>query len=127
MWSKRSKRHCRRSTLGGEREIADQYQYNDHEELNALAGTRFKAKKDVNAGSVERSREALRSRDPKMIRWCHPLRSMKAWSGSASVLYSAAYRIIRDRLLLVRLSALFESAVQRMIAAKGSSRLNGSK
>jgi hypothetical protein len=45
------------------------------------------------------------------------------WSrGSDSDLYAAAYRMSRDHLLRVRLSALAESAVHRMTAANGSSR-----
>jgi site-specific DNA recombinase len=49
-----------------------------------------------------------------------PLRWMNRSRGSESGLYAAAYRIIRDHLLRVRLSALAGSAVHRITAAKGS-------
>jgi len=51
-----------------------------------------------------------------------PLRLMNGSSGSESGLYAAAYRMTRDHLLLVRLSALARSAMHRMMAANGSSR-----
>jgi hypothetical protein len=47
-----------------------------------------------------------------------PLRLMNLSRGSESGLYMPAYRITRDHLLRVRLSALAGSAVQRMTAAK---------
>jgi hypothetical protein len=46
-----------------------------------------------------------------------PLRRMNRSKGSESSLYAAAYRIRRDHLLLVRLSAFAGSAVHRMIEA----------
>jgi hypothetical protein len=51
-----------------------------------------------------------------------PLPATKRSSGSESGLYAAAYRITRDHLLRVRLSAFAGSAVHRMTAANGSSR-----
>ena len=46
-----------------------------------------------------------------------PFRLMNCSSGSESGLYTAAYRMTRDHLLRVRLSALAGSAVHRMIEA----------
>jgi hypothetical protein len=51
-----------------------------------------------------------------------PLRLMNWPKTSESDLYAAAYRISRDHLLRVLLSALAGSAVHRMMAANGSSR-----
>jgi hypothetical protein len=51
-----------------------------------------------------------------------PLRRINCSSRSESGLYMPAYRMSRDHLLRVRLSALPGSAVQRMMAANGSSR-----
>jgi len=50
------------------------------------------------------------------------LRRMNRSSGSESGLFAAAYRMTRLHLLRVRLSALAGSAVQRIAAAKASSR-----
>ncbi len=50
------------------------------------------------------------------------LRLTNCSSGSESALHLAAYRITRDHLLRVRLSALAGSAVHRIMAANGSSR-----
>jgi hypothetical protein len=55
-----------------------------------------------------------------------PLRRMNRSKGSESRLYTAAYLITRDHLLLVRLSAFSGSAVHRMTTANGSSRSNTS-
>jgi hypothetical protein len=51
-----------------------------------------------------------------------PMPWMYRSRGTESALYAAAYRITRDHLLRVRLSALAGSAVHRMTAANGSSR-----
>jgi hypothetical protein len=51
-----------------------------------------------------------------------PLRLTNWSGGSESGLYAAAYLMMRDHLLRVRLSALAGSAVHRMIEANGSSR-----
>ena len=50
-----------------------------------------------------------------------PLRRTNAASGSAFVLYSAAYRSTRDHLDRVRLSTFSRSAVHKITAANGSS------
>jgi hypothetical protein len=55
-----------------------------------------------------------------------PFRLMNLSNGSESSLYTAAYRINRDHLLRVRLSAFAGSAVQRMIAANGPCRADAS-
>ena len=61
---------------------------------------------------------------PRVNRAAHSLmphfRRMNSSSGTESGLYVAAYRMSRDHLLLVRLSAFAASAVHRMMAAKGS-------
>src|ERR1700730_9616288 len=54
-----------------------------------------------------------------------PLRLMNCLSRSECDLYLSAYRSMRDHLDRVRLSTLAGSAVQRMIAANGSSPSNG--
>jgi hypothetical protein len=53
-----------------------------------------------------------------------PLRLMNCSSASEAGLYTAAYRMTRDHLLRVRLSALAGSAVHRMMAANTFSRSN---
>jgi hypothetical protein len=50
-----------------------------------------------------------------------PLRRMNVASGSAFVLYSIANRSTRDHLDRVRLPTFLQSAVQKIIAANGSS------
>jgi hypothetical protein len=50
-----------------------------------------------------------------------PLRLMNWSRGSEFDLYTAAYRMTRDHLLRVRLSAFAGSAVHRMTVANGSS------
>jgi Arabinose-binding domain of AraC transcription regulator, N-term len=54
-----------------------------------------------------------------------PLRLMNRSNGSSIGLCSSTYRRTRDHLDRVRLSTFAGSAVQRMIAAKGSSRSDG--
>src|SRR5438034_4034519 len=53
------------------------------------------------------------------------LRLIKRSSGSEWFLYFSAYRSVRDHLERVLLSTLFRSAVARMMAANGSSWLDG--
>jgi hypothetical protein len=82
-------------------------------------------RRSVPSSSADRLRNQVprpRHRDRAAHALMPPLRWMNWSSGSDSGLYPDAYRITRDHLLRVRLSAFIGSAVRRMIAANGSSR-----
>src|ERR1700732_4942392 len=75
---------------------------------------------DARAAAPSRQRV---NRDAQLL--MPPFRLMNWSSGSEWHLYASAYRSTRDHLDRVRLSTFAGSAVQRMIAANGSSPSNG--
>src|ERR1700730_17602167 len=75
---------------------------------------------DAQAAALSRQRV---NRDAQLL--MPPLRLMNASSGPGGDLYAKAYRRRRDHFDRVRLSTLAGSAVQRIIAANGSSSSHG--